>query len=114
MAWPPICAPMLPPVMVRKAGADQSRVFLSRTLRMPWPRWPPTTKPPLSSEGNTAMPTAFSRIDRGTALSPAAMISSSTSIESVMRLASSADCADRVAKRACRAAEEWRGTGPGR
>ena len=96
-AWPPICAPMLPPVMVRNAGADHVPSFLLRTLSTPWPRWPPTTNPPLSSEGNTAMPAAFSMMLCGTALSPAAMISWSTSTASLMRLVSSEDCAERVA-----------------
>ena len=93
MACAPNCAPMLPPVMVRNAGDDQPPCFWLRTLSTPRPRWPPTTRPPLISDGNTAMPSAFSMIDRGTALSPAAMISSSTIEASAIRLASSEACA---------------------
>src|SRR5688572_3953440 len=89
IACAPNCAPMLPPVMVRNAGDDQPPVFLSRTLSTPRPRCPPTTMPPLISDGNTAMPSAFSMIERGTDLSAASMISSSTVDASVMRLASS-------------------------
>ena len=70
-------------------------VCLLRTLMMPRPCCAPITRPPLIIEGNTAMPSAFSMIARGTALSAAPMISSSTAVAFV-------DALDLVFRRALR------------
>ena len=84
------------------AGDDQPPFFLSRTLMMPRPCDAPTTSPPLSIEGNTAMPSAFSMLARGPALSHAAMISSRTVVASPVPLVYSYghSCAPRGSRKA--------------
>ena len=57
---------MLPPVSVRKPGADHVPLFVDLALSTPRPQCPPTRSPAFFTDGKTAMPTAFSATHLGT------------------------------------------------
>lgn len=73
----PACRPMLPPVRLMNAGADQVPSGVLTDI-MPWPRRPPITSPALTVSGITTIARASSRSLLGIALSGIAWISEST------------------------------------
>src|SRR5262245_31193073 len=76
VACPPICSPTLPPLISKKAGADQPEGV--RQLATPRPPCPASMNPAFTTRGNPTTHSAFSSKSRGIPLSGVPIISVST------------------------------------